>query len=73
MNLALDGPDAATTALKSLQRLADLDPYMLLPSHGPIPADPDAAMATALRRARRLVDDPAGAVRYAPGASSGSP
>jgi len=65
VNLALDGPDAATTALKSLQRLSDLDPHMLLPSHGPIPADPDAAMATALRRARRLVDDPAGAVRYA--------
>lgn len=37
---------------------------MLLPAHGPIPTDPGAAFATALRRAQRLVDDPAGAVRY---------
>jgi len=38
---------------------------VLLPSHGPIPADPSAAFATALHRAQRLVDDPAGAVWYA--------
>lgn len=37
---------------------------MLLPAHGPIPADPGAAFATALGRAQRLVDDPAGAVWY---------
>ena len=37
---------------------------MLLPAHGPIPADTGAALATALRRAQRLVDDPAGAVWY---------
>ena len=37
---------------------------MLLPAHGPIPADPGAALATAVRRAQRLVDDPAGAVWY---------
>jgi hypothetical protein len=35
---------------------------VVLPSHGPIPADPDAAFAGALRRAQRLVDDPAGMV-----------
>jgi glyoxylase-like metal-dependent hydrolase (beta-lactamase superfamily II) len=64
VNLALDGPDAAVTAVASLQRLADLAPRVLLPAHGPIPADPDAAFATALRRAQRLVDDPAGAVWY---------
>ena len=64
VNLALDGPDAATTALKSLQRLADLAPRILLPSHGPIPADTGAALANALRRAQRLVDDPDGAVWY---------
>jgi glyoxylase-like metal-dependent hydrolase (beta-lactamase superfamily II) len=64
VNLALDGPDAAATALASLHRLADLAPRLLLPSHGPIPADPAAAFANALRRAQRLVDDPAGAVWY---------
>jgi hypothetical protein len=35
-----------------------------MPAHGPIPADPGAALATALRGAQRLVDDPAGAVWY---------
>jgi glyoxylase-like metal-dependent hydrolase (beta-lactamase superfamily II) len=64
VNLALDGPDAAGTALASLQRLADLAPRVVLPAHGPLPTDPGAALATALRRAQRLVDDPAGAVWY---------
>lgn len=64
VNLALDGPDALTTALASLHRLADLAPRVLLPSHGPIPVDTGAAFATALRRAQRLVDDPDGAVWY---------
>ena len=64
VNLALDGPDATATALASLHRLADLAPRVLLPAHGPIPADPGAALATAVRRAQRLVDDPAGAVWY---------
>ncbi|MFJ2441710.1 MULTISPECIES: MBL fold metallo-hydrolase [unclassified Streptomyces] len=64
VNLALDGPGAAATALASLHRLAALGPRVLLPAHGPVPADPAAAFATALRRARRLVDDPAGAVWY---------
>ncbi|MFF0040261.1 MBL fold metallo-hydrolase [Streptomyces mirabilis] len=64
VNLALDGPDAAATALASLKRMADLAPRVLLPSHGPIPADPGAAFVTALRRARRLVDDPDGAIWY---------
>ena len=62
VNRALDGPDAAATALASLQRLADLDPLVLLPAHGPIPADTRAAFAIALGRAQRLVDDPAGMV-----------
>jgi glyoxylase-like metal-dependent hydrolase (beta-lactamase superfamily II) len=64
VNLALDGPDATITALASLQRLVDLTPRVLLPSHGPIPADTGAALAAALRRAQRLVDDPDGAVWY---------
>ncbi|WP_326763725.1 MBL fold metallo-hydrolase [Streptomyces sp. NBC_01591] len=64
VNLALDGLDAAATALASLKRLADLAPRVILPSHGPIPTDPDAALAAALRRAQRLVDDPDGAVWY---------
>jgi glyoxylase-like metal-dependent hydrolase (beta-lactamase superfamily II) len=64
VNLALDGPDAAATAVASLQRLAHLAPRVLLPAHGPIPTDPSAAFVTALRRAQRLVDDPAGAVWY---------
>jgi hydroxyacylglutathione hydrolase len=37
INRALDGPDAAATALASLRRLAALDARVLLPSHGPIP------------------------------------
>ncbi|MEU6140551.1 MBL fold metallo-hydrolase [Streptomyces sp. NPDC047081] len=64
VNLALDGPEAAATALASLQRLSDLAPRVLLPGHGPLPADPGAALAAALRRAQRLVDDPDGAVWY---------
>ncbi|WP_210583294.1 MBL fold metallo-hydrolase [Streptomyces sp. GESEQ-35] len=64
VNFALDGPDAAATALASLKRMADLAPRVLLPSHGPIPADTGTAFTTALRRAQRLVDDPAGAVWY---------
>jgi glyoxylase-like metal-dependent hydrolase (beta-lactamase superfamily II) len=54
VNLALDGADAAITAVDSLQRLADLAPRVVLPAHGPLPADPGAAFATALRRAQRL-------------------
>jgi glyoxylase-like metal-dependent hydrolase (beta-lactamase superfamily II) len=65
VNLALDGPDAAATALASLHRLADLEPRVIMPGHGPIPPDPAAAFAAALRRAQRLVDDPAGATWYA--------
>ncbi|MFF8713051.1 MBL fold metallo-hydrolase [Streptomyces sp. NPDC015184] len=64
VNLALDGPEAAGTALASLKRMADLDPRVILPSHGPLLTDPEAAFAAALRRARRLVDDPDGAVWY---------
>lgn len=64
VNLALDGPGAAATALASLQRIAGLSPRVILPSHGPVPADPTAAFGTALRRAQRLVDDPGGAVWY---------
>ncbi|MEU8619419.1 MBL fold metallo-hydrolase [Streptomyces sp. NPDC048623] len=64
VNLALDGPEAAGTALASLKRIADLDPRVVLPSHGPVPADPAAALAAAQRRAQRLVDDPDGAVWY---------
>jgi|SRR5918992_185499 glyoxylase-like metal-dependent hydrolase (beta-lactamase superfamily II) len=64
VNVALDGPDAAANALASLHRLVELRPHVLLPSHGPIPTDPGAAFAHALRRAERLVDDPAGAVWY---------
>lgn len=64
VNLALDGPDAAATALASLQRLVDLAPRALLTAHGPLPPDPGAALAKALSRAGRLVDDPDGAVWY---------
>ncbi|MEV7569511.1 MBL fold metallo-hydrolase [Streptomyces tanashiensis] len=64
VNLALDGPRAARTALDSLQRMADLGARVILPSHGPVPADTGAAFAAALRRGRRLVDDPDGAVWY---------
>jgi glyoxylase-like metal-dependent hydrolase (beta-lactamase superfamily II) len=64
VNLALDGPDAATTALASLHRLADLIPRVLFPAHGSIPTDPGAALAAATHRAQRLADDPAGAAWY---------
>lgn len=65
VNLALDGPDAATTALASLQRLTALEPRVTLPAHGPIPTDTTAALTTAGRRTQRLVDDFDGAVWYA--------
>lgn len=65
VNLALDGPDAAATAVDSLERLAGLAPRVLLPAHGPIPADPAATFDEALRRVRRLADDPDQAVWYA--------
>jgi glyoxylase-like metal-dependent hydrolase (beta-lactamase superfamily II) len=61
---ALDGPQAAATAVASLERLEALRPRVILPAHGPLPADPAAALATAHRRASRLVDDPDGAVWY---------
>jgi hypothetical protein len=37
---------------------------VLLPAHGPIPPDPAAALAAALGRAQRLVDDRAGTVWF---------
>jgi len=61
---ALDGPDAAATALASLERLDGLHPRVLVPAHGPLPTDPAAALSTAHRRASRLVEDPDGAVWY---------
>jgi glyoxylase-like metal-dependent hydrolase (beta-lactamase superfamily II) len=64
VNIALDGPNAAATALASLQRLIDLAPRVLISAHGPIPADTASALTAALRRAQRLVDDPDGAVWY---------
>lgn len=64
VNVALDGPDAAATALASINRMAALGPRVVLPAHGPIPADATAALAGARRRAQRLVDDPDGAVWY---------
>ncbi|MGQ0630071.1 MAG: MBL fold metallo-hydrolase [Sporichthyaceae bacterium] len=64
VNLALDGAEAADTAVSSLQRLVDLAPRTLLTAHGPIPADTDAALATALRRAQRLAADPQSALWY---------
>ena len=62
-HLALDGPTRRHRT-RSLHRLVDLAPRVLLPAHGPIPADPGAALATAVRRAQRLLDDPTGAVWY---------
>jgi glyoxylase-like metal-dependent hydrolase (beta-lactamase superfamily II) len=64
VNIALDGVQATIAAMDSLQRLADLRPRIVLPSHGPIPVHTDAAFANALRRAQRLVDDPHGAIWY---------
>jgi glyoxylase-like metal-dependent hydrolase (beta-lactamase superfamily II) len=61
---ALDGPDAAATAVASLDRLDALRARVVLPAHGRIPADPAAVLAKARQRAQRLVDDPDGAVWY---------
>lgn len=61
---ALDGPDAAATAVASLDRLDALHARVLLPAHGPMPADPAAALSKARQRAQRLVDDPENAVWY---------
>lgn len=64
VSTALDGPDAAAVAKKSLERLDALHPRVILPAHGPIPDDAAASLAHAHRRAQRLVDDPQGAVWY---------
>jgi glyoxylase-like metal-dependent hydrolase (beta-lactamase superfamily II) len=64
VDLTLDGPDAALTALDSLERLRHLGARTLLPAHGPVPVDADASFESAVRRARRLVDDPDGAIWY---------
>lgn len=64
VNLALDGAEAAATALASLQRLVDLAPRVLLTAHGPVPSDTGAALDKAVQRAQRLADDPQGAVWY---------
>lgn len=64
VNLALDGPSVAATALASLARLTALAPRVLLTAHGPLPTDSSAALAAAQRRASRLVEDPDGAVWY---------
>jgi glyoxylase-like metal-dependent hydrolase (beta-lactamase superfamily II) len=64
VNYALDGPEAAVAAVNSLHRLAELAPRIVLPAHGPIPADPATVFTEALRRAQRLVDDPDQAVWY---------
>jgi hydroxyacylglutathione hydrolase len=64
VNLAPDGPDATATALTSLERLIDLQPRVLLPAHGPVPADTAEALDAARRRTQRLIDDPDGAVGY---------
>lgn len=61
---ALDGPEVAATALSSLERIAGLQPRVVIPAHGAIPQDVPAAFATAHRRVSRLMDDPAGAVWY---------
>jgi glyoxylase-like metal-dependent hydrolase (beta-lactamase superfamily II) len=61
---ALEGPGAALTAVASLERLVELNPRVLLPAHGRMPADTPGALAHARRRAQRLVDDPDGAVWY---------
>ncbi|MDQ4116362.1 MAG: MBL fold metallo-hydrolase [Actinomycetota bacterium] len=65
VSTALDGPDAAAVAKKSLERLDALHPRVILPAHGRIPDDAAASLADAHRRAQRLVDDPQGAVWYA--------
>lgn len=64
VSTALDGPDAAAVAKKSLERMDALHPRVILPAHGRIPDDAAASLANAHRRAQRLVDDPQGAVWY---------
>lgn len=61
---ALDGPEVAATALSSIERMANLEPRVVIPAHGAIPRDVPAAFDTAHRRVSRLMDDPAGAVWY---------
>ncbi|GMA38541.1 hypothetical protein [Mobilicoccus caccae] len=45
-------------------RIAELSARVVLPAHGPILVDPQRAVAKALTRAQRLVDDPDGALWY---------
>ena len=63
VDIATDGPDAAATAVASLQRLTtrtESDP----PGARADTDRPAAAFTAGLSQAQRLVDDPVGAIRY---------
>lgn len=54
-----EGADALETLLSTLKRLQVLDPRLILPGHGPVITNPQAALERAVRRLEAWRDDPA--------------
>ena len=73
VNLALDGPDAAATALASLHRLADLPRACCFPPTAPSPPTPAAALAAAADARNVWSTTRPGRSGTAPAGSSRSP
>ncbi|MGD9571352.1 MAG: MBL fold metallo-hydrolase [Thermoleophilia bacterium] len=65
LNVALDGPEVAETALATVEMLAGLDVRVAFSGHGPAITDPPAAFAAARSRYERMLGDPVRAARHA--------
>lgn len=65
LNVALDGPEAAETALATVEALSRLDVRLAFSGHGPVITDPPAAFAAARSRYERMLADPVRAGSHA--------
>lgn len=58
LNIALDGPEAAEAALRTVEALCSLDVRVAFSGHGPAITDPPAAFEAARSRYERMQADP---------------
>ena len=58
LNVALDGPEAAEAALRTVEALSRLDVRLAFSGHGPAITDPPAAFEAARSRYERMRADP---------------
>ena len=65
INLAIDGPAAIDTALRTVERLADLPVRVGLPGHGPAVTNPAKTFASAHARYEKMRADPQRAAWHA--------